>query len=282
VITNPGRALRFALLLCVIAVASLLLVDGGGPEGTAPGDQRLAADPAAGAAAARPSPAELAADLRENAEALETAIGAWHARAGRPPGGQAPDPLIVKSRFLQKRARFLARRPGFARATIRRLDGPVARRVKTLTGAQRKLFKLAGGGKPRKLREGRPEPLANLVRYYRKAKLRYQIGVIYLAAINLVETKFGRVKSKSTAGAVGPMQFIPSTWRIYGKGNIRDPHDAIMAAARLLRDNGAPGSYKRALYAYNPSKLYVAAVNRYAKLIGRDRYALHFLYCWGP
>jgi membrane-bound lytic murein transglycosylase B len=78
------------------------------------------------------------------------------------------------------------------------------------------------------------------------------------------------------------MQFIPSTWKIYGGGSVNDPHDAIQAAARLLRDRGAPGSYARALYAYNPSKLYVRAVSTYAKLIARDPYAIHFLYCWGP
>jgi membrane-bound lytic murein transglycosylase B len=266
-----GEYRRIGLTLAVAAGASLLLSCALGEGGRE-----------ASAGSARTTPAQLAADLTQNAEALKSAIDDWHAGAARPPRGQAPDALTVKSRFLQKRARFLARHPGFARATIRRLEPPLAGRIKTLTGAQRKLFRLAGGGKPPKLREGRPEPLANLVRYYRKAKRRHRIGVIYLAAINLVESKFGRVKSKSTAGAIGPMQFIPSTWRIYGKGNIRDPHDAIMAAARLLRDNGAPGDYRRALYAYNPSRLYVAAVNRYAKLIGRDRYALHFLYCWGP
>ena len=116
----------------------------------------------------------------------------------------------------------------------------------------------------------------------RQAERRYGIAAEYLAAINLVETKFGRVKSKSTAGARGPMQFIPSTWRIYGQGgNIQDPADAIPAAARLLRDHGAPGSYRRALYHYNPSRLYVDAVSRYAKEIARDPDAIHFLYCWG-
>jgi membrane-bound lytic murein transglycosylase B len=79
------------------------------------------------------------------------------------------------------------------------------------------------------------------------------------------------------------MQFIPSTWEIYGHGgDIRDPHDAILGAARLLRANGAPGRYGRALYAYNPSRLYVAAISQYAKLIATDRYALYYLYCWRP
>ncbi len=79
------------------------------------------------------------------------------------------------------------------------------------------------------------------------------------------------------------MQFIPSTWKIYGRGgDVQDPADAIPAAARLLRDHGAPGNYRRALYHYNPSGLYVDAVSRYAKEIARDPDAIHFLYCWGP
>ena len=78
------------------------------------------------------------------------------------------------------------------------------------------------------------------------------------------------------------MQFLPSTWQIYGHGDIHDDHDAILAAANLLHHAGAPGNYARALLAYNPSRLYVDAVQRYARLIKRDAYALYFLYCWEP
>ena len=44
----------------------------------------------------------------------------------------------------------------------------------------------------------------------------------------------------------------------------------------------APRQLRQALFAYNPSRLYVDAVQRYARLIKRDAYALYFLYCWGP
>jgi membrane-bound lytic murein transglycosylase B len=158
----------------------------------------------------------------------------------------------------------------------------VERQYRQLIRAARSLRRLSGGGPRRKLKVGKPRPLAELIGHYEAAERRYGIAVEYLAAINLVETKFGRVKSKSTAGARGPMQFIPSTWRIYGRGNVHDPADAIPAAARLLRDHGAPGNYRRALYHYNPSRLYVDAVSRYAKEIAKDRYAMRFLYCWGP
>jgi membrane-bound lytic murein transglycosylase B len=91
------------------------------------------------------------------------------------------------------------------------------------------------------------------------------------------------VKSDSVAGAKGPMQFIPSTWRIYGHGgDIHDPHDAILAAANLLHANGAPASYARALRSYNDSGLYVDAVTRYAREIAANPYGLYYLYCWLP
>jgi soluble lytic murein transglycosylase-like protein len=222
-------------------------------------------------------------ELTANDAELRAAVDAWWEEAGNPPAGQAPDEVMQPALLLQERVRFLAKRRGLAEATLDLLPGRLRAQLRQLLAAARKLGKLHGSGPPLKLRTGKPEPLGMLVDHYRKAKRRYGIGVHYLAAINLVETKFGRVKSTSTAGAKGPMQFIPSTWRIYGQGgNIRDPHDAIQAAARLLLDRGAPGNYGRALYAYNPTRLYVDAVTRYAKVIARDPYAMAFLYCWGP
>src|SRR5688572_15197906 len=141
------------------------------------------------------SPGELADRLEHNRGELREAIDAWHAEAGNPPGGQAPDGVMTRSRWLQKRMRFLARHPNFAKATVQGLSGGLRWEAKTLSGAQRKLFKLHGS-KPPRLRVGKPKPLAELIRYYRTAKRRYGIGVKYLAAINLVETKFGRVKSR--------------------------------------------------------------------------------------
>src|SRR5690349_5147629 len=77
------------------------------------------------------------------------------------------------------------------------------------------------------------------------------------------------------------MQFIPSTWRAYGLGgDIHDPHDAILGAANYLHANGAPGDYSGALYHYNPSRLYVDAVLRYARLIAHDRRWFYALYSW--
>ena len=235
------------------------------------------------AAAPASDPKTLGQQIAANDEQLRSAIDDWRASAGDPPAGQAPDEVVAPALYVQRKVRFLSKRPGFADAAMDELESPLRKQLHQLNAAARSLRKLSGGGKPRKVKVGKPLALAELVSLYEDAERDYGIASEYLAAINLVETKFGRVKSKSTAGAQGPMQFIPSTWRIYGNGgDIQDPADAIPAAARLLRDHGAPGNYRRALYHYNPSGLYVDAVSRYAKQIARDPDAIHFLYCWGP
>ncbi len=241
-------------------------------------------------APARSSETE-AQSIVANDVALREDIDAWLA-AGDPPASQPPAEVMAEADFLQEEVRSLAAR---GRAEAARVFGAVAggaagtanpdlaTDLKDMVAAARKLRKLSKGSRNPNIKTGEPPPLSELVGHYSKAKRRSGIHPKYLAAIHHVETKFGRVTSDSVAGAKGPMQFIPSTWKIYGRGgNIQDPHDAILAAARLLRANGAPGNYSRALFAYNHSGLYVSAVHLYARLIARDPYALEFLYCWGP
>lgn len=77
------------------------------------------------------------------------------------------------------------------------------------------------------------------------------------------------------------MQFLPATWAAHGLGgDIHDPHDAIMGAANYLRASGAPASHARALYAYNPSSLYVRAVLRFAHRIAHDPTAYYAAWSW--
>ena len=83
-----------------------------------------------------------------------------------------------------------------------------------------------------------PAPAEDLLRYYKRGERAFGIGWEYLAAINLVETGMGRIRGTSVAGAQGPMQFLPTTWARWGRGDIQDPADAIMAAARYLAHDG--------------------------------------------
>jgi cell wall-associated NlpC family hydrolase len=82
-----------------------------------------------------------------------------------------------------------------------------------------------------------------------------------LAAIGEAESGDGTNDGPSSAGALGPMQILPSTWHTYGDGgNINNPADAIPAAARILAANGAPGNLQQAIFAYNHSGSYVTDV----------------------
>ena len=96
-----------------------------------------------------------------------------------------------------------------------------------------------------------------------------------LAAINEIETDYGRNLNVSSAGAMGWMQFIPSSWRAYGidansdgRSDPYNPVDAIFAAARYLRAAGAEKDLRRAIFAYNHADWYVDTVMLRAKLIG--------------
>lgn len=116
------------------------------------------------------------------------------------------------------------------------------------------------------------EPPAFLIPIYEQAGRRYGVPWRVLAAINSIETDYGRDLSISSAGAIGWMQFMPATWRIYGEGgNPYDPHDAIFAAARLLRSADASHDLRAAIFSYNHAAWYVAAVLWRASTISDGR-----------
>lgn len=109
-----------------------------------------------------------------------------------------------------------------------------------------------------------PPPAAELMSYYRQAEAEFGVPWAYMAAIHLVETRMGRIRGTSTAGAQGPMQFLPATWDAYGEGDINSARDSIRAAARYLKRSGAPERIADALFAYNRSDRYVKAVQLHA------------------
>ncbi|ORW05890.1 transglycosylase SLT domain-containing protein [Mycobacterium kyorinense] len=116
-----------------------------------------------------------------------------------------------------------------------------------------------------------PAPADELLGYYREAETATGVGWNYLAAVNLVETGFGRIAGMSSAGAQGPMQFLPSTFAAYGDGgDILSPHDSIMAAGRYLAANGFVDDHDHALFRYNHSNQYVRAIDDYAAVLAID------------
>jgi soluble lytic murein transglycosylase-like protein len=104
---------------------------------------------------------------------------------------------------------------------------------------------------------------------YRASATNYGFGPDWyiLAAVGKVESNHGQTMGPSSAGAMGPMQFMPTTWEtsgVDGNGdgvaNVMDPEDAIPAAASYLEDGGAPQDWYRALYSYNHADWYVKKV----------------------
>jgi murein DD-endopeptidase MepM/ murein hydrolase activator NlpD len=114
-----------------------------------------------------------------------------------------------------------------------------------------------------------------LLPIYQAAGIEYGVRWEILAAINEIETDYGRNLNVSTAGAVGWMQFMPATWKRYGTDANHDgrkdpynPVDAIFAAARYLKAAQADQDVRRAVFAYNHADWYVDSVLMRARLIG--------------
>lgn len=116
---------------------------------------------------------------------------------------------------------------------------------------------------------------ANFDEIYQRAQDVYGVDWRLLKAVHYVETGCtGSTSKRSYAGAMGPMQFLPSTWRAYGvDGNgdgtadITNVEDAIFAAAKYLKACGYP-DVKRALWGYNPSQSYFYKVMEVAQSLG--------------
>jgi hypothetical protein len=114
-----------------------------------------------------------------------------------------------------------------------------------------------------------------LLPIYQAAGIEYDVPWQVLAAVNWIETDYGRDLNVSSAGAVGWMQFLPSTWKQWGVdatgSGYADPYnpaDAIFTAARYLQAAGAARNLPRAIYAYNHAAWYVESVLLRAQLIG--------------
>ena len=209
------------------------------------------------------SPPAVVSHLRADERALRTATGAAFVAAAR-------DRQVV--------IRSLARRANLAAAVVKLAPGE-----RDDVAVRRDLDKLSAespaqvGG----VSVGPARHAGRLLSFYREAQRRFGIRWELLAAINFVESDFGRARTTAKADAQGPMQFEPATWRAYGMGgDVNDEHDAVLAAANLLAANGGRTNERAALRHYNLSPLYWDAVLHLAHRMAAVPFAFREYYAW--
>lgn len=273
---------RRVVVVTVLAVLAALAGCGEAQQsrtgGVAPGrpdsaPATRAVDPVLVAALAG-QPPRAAADPR----ALARQITAGEA-AGRDP--VSPPELVTAGGWTAQVAyRALADRLDWDAAVLAEIPAPLHDAVRWNLAAVRELRAMVSP-LPASLPAWRivtPLPVPELRAYYGEAERRFGVPWQLLAAINLVETCMGRIVGLSSAGAQGPMQFMPATWARYGLGgDVWNTRDAILGAANYLAGNGAADGTEagldNALYRYNSDSRYVRGVRHYMALMQDDERA---------
>jgi len=210
-----------------------------------------------------PAPAATVRRLRADERVLRTATGAV---------------FVAAARDRQVLIRALGRAPARAAAVVK-LDPAERDDLATRLDLER----LSAQSPPQVggVSVGSALHAARLLSFYLEAQRRFGIRWQLLAAINFVESDFGRARTTARADAQGPMQFEPATWQRYGMGgDVYSSHDSILAAANLLAANGGRTDERAALAHYNRSPLYRDAVLHLAHRMATVRTAFREYYAW--
>jgi hypothetical protein len=238
-----------------------------------PMDQPTPPGPPAGPSGAQPTiasePAQLADDLVADEQAL------------RDPA--TPEPALASAaRRQQATYRAIGRTPEWDPIIRPRIPPWLAATYDLNVDARRQLYPMTEvKDTVPAWRIVPPAPADALLAHYRDAEAASGVGWNYLAAIHLIETRFGSIEGTSTAGAQGPMQFLPSTFEAYGDGgDIHSLRDSIMAAGRYLAANDFANDRDNAIFRYNNSDRYVRAVDDYAAVLAADPAAFAGYYRW--
>lgn len=236
-------------------------------------------DPATGTESAAP-PDEW--PLPTDAGELTTALDETELTLRR--SGIAAEDAAPWGRRQQALYRVLAQNPDWADEVVAGVDPSIQAAVASNWTAQQALLVLVNSHTiTETVPAWRIEPPAaadELLGYYREAEAATGVPWSILAAINLVETRMGRIKGVSSAGAIGPMQFLPTTWAECCDGDPNEPRDAINGAGRYLVQRGADSDLDRAIFGYNNSDHYVSAVRSYAAVLDADPAAYYGYHAW--
>lgn len=284
------RRRAWSVLLVVLAGAGAVSACGGGGGQLAQRDVSVTSTSSAGTGQggtprAPRVPAVPVSRLATPASPSAVARDLTASETGLRAAGRTAESTRAFGRRQQRAYRALAAHPEWTTAVIAAVPADLQVAVKANADAGAALASLtpSDADAPSGLPDWEilpPEPAAALRSYYDEAAQATGIPWQYLAAIHLVETRIGRIHGLSSAGAQGPMQFIPETWATYGAGDINSDHDAIQAAGRYLASRGGPADMDRALFSYNNDDRYVAAVKAYASVLLDDPKAFDGYYQW--
>ncbi|MGI9614484.1 MAG: lytic transglycosylase domain-containing protein [Acidimicrobiales bacterium] len=233
-----------------------------------------------GAGETSPPPDQL--DLPETPAGLAAAIGEAELALRQPGIDQAT--AAPWGRRQQALYRVLGFNPAWAEEVIAATDPSVQQAVTRNWEANRALLALVNSHTISDTlpawRIETPPPADELIGYYREAEASTGVPWSILASINLIETRMGRIKGISTAGAVGPMQFLPTTWAECCDGDPTNHRDAINGAGRYLVQRGAERNLDRAIFGYNNSDYYVAAVTSFAAVLDEEPDLYYAYHAW--
>lgn len=270
---GTGTYRRVASLLIALA---LVVTGCSGSDGPAPAASETAGPAATPPTPPPPAPRELATDPARIADDLVDDENVLRDPA-------SSDDLLTMAAHRQQAAyRAIGEHPDWEPIIRPKIPQPMVERFDRNVDARRRLEALstARDSVPA-WRVVAPAPADELLGYYREAEAATGVNWNYLAAVNFIETNFGRVAGVSDAGAQGPMQFLPGTFAAFGGGgDINAPRDSIMAAGRYLAANGFAENRDAALFRYNNSDDYVRAVDDYAMAMAADPTAFPAYHRW--
>src|SRR5207302_5769409 len=154
------------------------------------------------------TPAQAANAIVDTSTRLDAEIRAWRRLATAKP----PEDLTLDALYHKRTYRLLSSKTALARATFPKL-GSFQTFARDVVTAHRELVAITPPLPRKAVRVGSATAPANLLRFYREGERRFGVPWNVLAAVNFVESAFGKLRSASAAGAQGPMQFMPSSWR---------------------------------------------------------------------
>lgn len=274
---------RTAPLVAAAVLVALAGCSPSHPSAAPPAATRTAA-PSAPASRMLPADADTPGGAQPRLASDPTQLGddlVADERALRDPG--TPEPALTAAAHREQAAyRAIARHPEWEATARGRIPAELIDVYDRNVDARRQLTALTPVRNTLPAwRIEPPAPADELLGYYHQAEAESGVGWNYLAAINFIETRFGSIVGASTAGAQGPMQFLPSTFAGYGQGgDIHSPRDSILAAGRYLAANGFAADRDHAIYAYNHASEYVRAVDQYAALMAADPATFAAYYRW--